>query len=150
MDECRIAVFGTTAIMSDMPVFKGQQPVHSEIWRRKYYASYSTGRLERALDLGLEVWVCSIRPAFGPQDGWWRKLVPAERVLGTDLSVMDVGRNGMAGLLEPWKRLYERFGLLWGGFTDPFDARDALDGSRGVIYGGYLQGFVGGTVPQGA
>lgn len=150
MQDCRIAVFGTTAIATERPVYKGQRPMHQEVWRRKLYLTYSTGRLERALDLGMEVWICSIRPAFGDQDRWWLALVPPERVLCTDPSMMMDARNGLARLLEPWKRLYERFGLPWGGFADPFAARDALDGSRGVIYGGYLQGFVCGDVPQGA
>ncbi len=66
----KVAVFSTTHIQAERPLFEGQEPVF-ELWHRgKPLSWYSTGKLEEAISSGYTVYVCSIRPVFGPHDDW--------------------------------------------------------------------------------
>lgn len=143
MEPCRIVVFGTTDLTRETPAYYGQPPAHEEVWRRQLLRWYSTGRLEQALGLGVEVCVCTVRPLFGAHDRWWRDLVPPERVFAPRLeSRMGWARMRDAVLFEPWRRFFVHAGLEWpNDGRDGIDVRRDLDGSRGVLYGGYLSGF---------
>ncbi len=139
--ECRIIVFGTSDICVEDPVFPGQRAIHEE-GRERWY---STGRLERALTMGIEICVCSVRPAFGPHDAWWQKHVPPERVFAPKLDVRMSGDDFKDRVLfEPWRRFFAHAGLEWpDDGRDGLDVRRDLDGSQGVLHGGRLSGFSG-------
>jgi hypothetical protein len=143
MDFSRVAVFGTTHIMSSRPVFAGQKPVHTEFHRGRRLDTYSTGRLEEALSKGYEVFVCSIRPSFGKHDAWWRRLLGADRVLNAKglLAAAD-GASALAAAFAPWRELYRRLGAHWpeGKFIDIDDPADWLSAEYGVVRGASFRG----------
>jgi len=143
----QIIVFGTTAIVAHEPAYEGQAPVYVNRCPHHGYEAWSTGKLERALAMEADVYVCTVLPRFRPEDAWWRELVPAERIYKP---VTDA-RGTMAQAFDhfinaPWRRLLRDLGKPW-----PANAKDALewrltlDGSRrahGILYGGHLQGAV--------
>ena len=117
----KVAVFGTRHILADSPVFEGQESVYQEYFDGRLLAWYSTGKLEEALALKMEVYVVSIRPAFGPQDAWWRALVPSERVFNSKRIFAGLmSDDPMAAVFEPWRELFALLGLPWpeGQFKD--------------------------------
>lgn len=140
-----IVVFGTTAIVSERPVFPGQGPVYENGCPKHGYKAYSTGKLETALAAGYEVYVCTVIPLFRPEDAWWRRLVPPERIYrpitdatGEAEQVFDHFIN------DPWRRFLEDIGRAWPeGIDDAIEWRETLDGSDGLLYGGRLQGYSG-------
>lgn len=145
MDLSRVIIFGTTHILSDRPIFRGQKPVHVEVRRGRRLRTYSTGRLEEALALGLEVFVCSIRPAFGPADAWWRGLVDQDRVYNAShIFAATDGDAALAAAHEPWRQLYRRLRLHWpeNRFTDIDDPAEWLFEHHGVRRGTSLRGYL--------
>ncbi len=111
-------VFGTNQLMADKPTHDGQKPAFRGIIDNDapvFVERWSTGRLERALASGMEVFVCSLKPSLGPHDEWWRKLVPPENVFlydelnGGTLHVSEIGRKAYL----PWRRLFARLGIPW-------------------------------------
>lgn len=142
METCRIIVLGTSDLARETPAFAGQSPVYEQVWRRRLWRWYSTGRLEQALRIGCEVCVCSVRPVFGPQDAWWRELVRADRTFAPRWKGASGQQLSERLLYEPWKRFFRHAGLRWpDDGRDGIDVRRGLDGRFGVLYGGYLQGF---------
>lgn len=138
--ERRIIVFGTRDIASDAPAHAGERPVFDGFVGRHRVIQYSTGRLERALAEGLEIHVCSIRPAFGAHDRWWLALVPPERV---HAPVIPPGRRAVkeiAWLLEcgPWKRLFDALGLPWDDGWEREEGPRSAAGGFGLLLGGHF------------
>ncbi len=134
----RRIVFGTTDIFRETPRYEGQAPVHAERHRGRGLAWYSTGRLEAALAAGLEVYVCSVRPAFGPQDAWWRRLVdPARVFFNPGLFAAAAVAPGEA-LLGPWRRLYAALGFPWPQGADEAAAKTALIERHGFVAAGLI------------
>lgn len=104
--------------MADKPTFEGQEPAFQgivDLLEPTFVIKWSTGQLERALELGLDVYVCSLKPSLGAQDAWWRKLVKAENVFLFDelaagtLAVNEIGRKAYL----PWQRLFSALGIPW-------------------------------------
>ena len=140
-----LAVFGTTAIVSETPMYGGQQPVYENGCPRHGYKIWSSGRLERAIGEGYDVYVVTVIPLFRPEDEWWRELVPADHIYrpvtdarGTAEQVFDHFIN------DPWRRFLADIGRAWPkGVVDAIAWRETLDGSDGLLYGGRLAGFAG-------
>lgn len=63
-------VFGTTHLYQTVAAFHGQEPIAHYRHREETHLFWSTGRLEEALDRGMEVYIVSIRFAFGEHDDW--------------------------------------------------------------------------------
>lgn len=132
----KVVVFGTRHLESRQPVFFGQIPTHEEVFRGQRLLTYSTGRLEQALGLGLTVYVVSIRPAFGPHDQWWRQQLPPENVLNaTGIFASTDGSQAMTAAFRPWRELYLRLGVTWPeqGFSDLDDPAKYLIEVHGAI-----------------
>ncbi len=143
MDLGNVAIFGTRHILADSPLFAGQEPAFRETHRGRALAWYSTGKLEEALAKGLKVYVVSIRPAFGPQDDWWRALVPAERTFNTPgIFAAAAAGDPMETAFEPWRRVYGLLGLPWpeGRFQDFDDPAVWLASHYGVKDGSLFAG----------
>ena len=143
MNLNKVVVFGTRHLESSRLVFPGQPPVHEELFRGQRHQTFSTGRLEQALRLGLTVYVVSIRPAFGPHDEWWLKLVPSENVLNTADILMSAGADqATAAAFRPWRELYRRLGLYWppGQFRDLDDPARYLVKTYGIVDPTHLTG----------
>ncbi|HJV32880.1 MAG TPA: hypothetical protein VJ694_02530 [Patescibacteria group bacterium] len=140
-----IVVFGTTDIMSEDPAYDGQEPIYVNACPQHGYKLWSSGKLERALGEGHDVYVVTVVPLFRPEDAWWRELVPAERIYrpvtdarGEPSQAYDHFING------PWKRFLADIGRPWPkGVEDAIAWRSSLDGSDGLLYGGRLAGFAG-------
>jgi hypothetical protein len=125
----RTVVFGTRHLESRRPVFTGQLPAHEEVFRGQRLLTYSTGRLEQALSLGLTVYVVSIRPAFGPHDEWWRQQLPSENVLNSsDIFASANAAQALSSAFRPWRELFRRLGVKWPdeGFKDLDDPSQYL------------------------
>jgi hypothetical protein len=141
-----IVVFGTTHIMSTKPVVRGQQPDYERMSVARQERYYSTGRLEEALELGHDAYVCTVVPVLGPEHGWWRKLVPDDRIFMPDVLNKPMSPEQMhdASLIDPWRRFFQAIGRVWPEHvTDPLEFRETLDGSDGLLCGGRLRGFAG-------
>jgi hypothetical protein len=142
--DTQIVVFGTRHLESDGPLYLGQSPVYTEHRRGQHLRTYSTGRLEEALRLGLRVYVVSIRPAFGPQDEWWRRALPAERVRSTPgIFQIRSGREILPAVFRPWVELYEELGLPWpqAGFSNIDEPARHLHENLGLVDPESLIGF---------
>jgi hypothetical protein len=138
-----VAVFGTRHILTESPVFDGQQPAYQEYFRGDLLAWYSTGKLEEALAKGMEVYVVSIRPVFGQQDAWWQALVPADRVFNaTGIFAAAVNGDPLEASFAPWRRLYRQLGVPWpeGQFSDFDDPSLWLASNCGVKDGSLFTG----------
>jgi len=117
----KVAVFGTRHILTESPVFEGQEPVYQEYFRGELLAWYSTGKLEEALSYKFDIFVVSIRPAFGPQDDWWRALIPPEKVFNAKrVFAALMSGDPMEAVFEPWRELFRWLDLTWpeGEFKD--------------------------------
>lgn len=142
MDLRHIAILSTTDIQAEHPAYPGQAPVPGGTPGRRVPGVWSTGRLEQALRLGLDVFVCSIRPAFGPHDRWWRAMVPPDKVFCAD-GLLRPFRPSEAErlLIEPWRRLYAALGVRWDpSLTHERDARARLVDRFGAVDGATLSG----------
>lgn len=144
-DRGIIVVFGTTAILSETPMFDGQPSVYEHGCPKHGYKVWSSGKLERAIALRHDIYVCTVMPLFRPEDDWWRALVPPERIYrpitdarGTTDQMFEHFIN------EPWRRFLTDIGRAWPeGVDDAIEWRETLDGSDGLLYGGHLAGFAG-------
>jgi hypothetical protein len=138
-------VFGSNQLMSDKPTYDGQTPVFQgfvDMLAPTFMTKWSTGRLEKALALGMEAFVLSLKPALGPQDSWWRKIVPPENVFlyeelrAGKLSYVEIGRRAFL----PWQRLFVRLGISWESRYESTDVaraalatHDVLDGKSAAL-----------------
>ncbi|MFC1702957.1 hypothetical protein ACFLZO_00640 [Patescibacteria group bacterium] len=137
-----IAVFGTRHIFAEEPLFEGQEPKWEEWFRGKKYSWYSTGKLEEAVSAGCEIFVCSIRPVFGPHDNWWRELVQNDHIFNSERILSGLmSANYMEAVFAPWKALFEKLGLPWDQSFDDFDdPAIALSTRYGVRDGSMFMG----------
>lgn len=140
-----IIVFGTTDIANHQPAFPGQAAVYRNSCPKYGYASYSTGKLERSLVMGADVYVCTVLPLFRPEDDWWRALIPAERVFKPNLDARGRPDQTFDHFVNgPWRNFLDHLGRPWPtGVDDALDWRETLDGSDGLLYGGRLAGHTG-------
>ena len=137
------AIFGTRDIYDTRPAHTGQAPTHEEIGRfGGRHSWYSTGKLEEALASGYEIYVISIRPAFGPHDDWWRALVPSENVyVNPGIMAAFMGDPTSSRVHGAWQNFYRRFGLPWSHtFRDLDDPRTAAVTLHGFTDGGSFYG----------
>lgn len=144
MELHRVAIFGTRHILTEAPLYQGQEPVYKERYRGRELAWYSTGKLEEALGQGMDVYVVSIRPVFGPQDDWWRARVDAGKVFNAGrIFASLMSGNPMEAAFEPWRRLYGLLGVDWpeGAFHDFDDPAVWLASKYGVKDGSLFTGF---------
>ena len=135
-------IFSTTDIQTEHELYPGQRPVSIETYRGRVLETYSTGRLEAAFGRGMEIYLVSIRQAFGSHDRWWRELIRPEHVWQT-AGVMSACRHSINGvLLEPWTKLYALLGIPWtDGMQDPDQARAALVADHGFTDGKTFRGY---------
>ncbi len=140
-----IVVFGTTAILSERPSYPDQAPIYENRCARHGYKVWSTGKLERALAEGHEVYVCTVIPLFRPEDAWWRALVPPDRIYRPRTDARGTRQEAFDHFInEPWRRFLADIGRDWPpGVGDAIVWRETLDGSSGLLYGGHLIGFAG-------
>jgi hypothetical protein len=69
----------------------------------------STGRLERAIAEGYEVFIASSRTKLVETDDWWAKLVPADHIF-----LADELENDLADYLSSsWKKCLAALGITW-------------------------------------
>jgi|GEM_PF-2565798 len=144
-DSGTIVVFGTTDIMSEEPAYEGQSPIYVHACPNYGYKLWSSGKLERALGEGYDVYVVSVIPLFRPEDAWWRELVPAERVYRPVTDACGEPDRAFDHFINaPWRRFLADIGRPWPrGVDDAIVWRESLDGSDGLLYGGRLAGFAG-------
>ncbi len=138
-----VAVFGTRHILTESPVFSGQLPMHVEFIEGREFSWYSTGKLEEALAGNYDVYVVSIRPAFGPQDDWWRALIPPDRIFNARRILFSLlSDDPMEAVFEPWRALYAILGATWpeGEFKDFDDPATWLAANHGVRDGSLFAG----------
>ena len=140
-----IVVFGTTDILSEKPVFPGQEPIYVNDCPRHGYRLWSHGKLERAVEQGHEVYVVTVIPIFRPEDAWWRELVPPDRIYRPVTDAHGSPDQAFEHFINaPWKRFLADIGRPWPeGVKDAIEWRRTLDGSDGLLYGGRLAGFGG-------
>ena len=140
-----IVVFGTTAIVSEHPMYPGQPPVYENRCLIHGYRSWSSGKLERALGEGHDVYVCTVLPLFRPEDAWWRALVPPDRIYRPVSDARGKPEEAFDHFVnDPWRRFLADIGRSWPrGVDDAIEWRETLDGSDGLLYGGRLAGFAG-------
>ena len=138
-----IVVFGTTAIVSELPMFPGQRPVYENACAVYGYKAWSSGRFERALADGSDVYVVTVLPLFRPEDAWWRALVPPERIYRPVADARGSAEEAFDHFVnDPWRRFLADIGRPWpDGVTDALEWRETLDGSDGLLYGGRLAGY---------
>lgn len=140
-----IVVFGTTAIVSERPMYPGQPPVYENPCPTHGRMAWSTGKLERALAMGHDVYVCTVLPLFRPEDAWWRKLIAPDRIyrpVGDARGKLEETFDHFIN--DPWRRFLTDIGrALPAGVDDALEWRETLDGSDGLLYGGHLSGFAG-------
>ncbi len=143
MEHSKVAVFGTRHILASSPLYDGQPPVHQEWHRGQRLDWYSTGKLEEAVARGLEIYVVSIRPAFGPQDEWWLEIVGRERAFNAGrIFAAAVSGDPMEAAYEPWRLLFSRLGIPWpeGAFHDFDDPAIWLASRHGIRDGSLFRG----------
>jgi hypothetical protein len=144
MDEPRIAVFGTTAIQTDRPLYPLQRPCYERVCRGGVLVrAYSYGRLEYAHRHDIDIYVVTKLPELDAPHEWWRRLVPASRVFVSDkLFDAALDRDSLEeAFLDPWRRLYAALRIPWSGAGSDEEAKTALIAGHGVLDGGLLPGY---------
>ncbi|MFA5947332.1 MAG: hypothetical protein WC813_04950 [Patescibacteria group bacterium] len=69
----------------------------------------STGRLERAIAEGYEVFITTTRTKLVEIDDWWRKLVPDDHIFLANPQGEDLAEHLASG----WKKCIAALGLTW-------------------------------------
>jgi len=124
-----LVVFRVAEIHRVGRMFEGQEPC---AFRKDGCAVFSTGRLERVLEDGLEPWIVTLQQNAKRQDAWWHRLV-GDRVCFRD--AVD-----MLPEEEPWSdiasyhRFFEGLGIPFSGLGGIEEARATLR-SHGIMIG---------------
>jgi hypothetical protein len=108
----KTVIFSTASIHSTV-LLKGRPLVAQDEVGGKSRKRYSTGLLEKALELGYEVYVMTTQTMDELKkntalEGWWMALVSEDRIFACGVEVQ---RESKIVMLEPWYRLFDRLGI---------------------------------------
>ena len=116
MSEKQIIVFETTDIFNIKGIGDADGPVVGSFFDQhdqKTYELATTGVLEKALELGCEVFVASTRAHLTENDKWWVSMLKEHGFNTSHLFLVDVVEDGRDDSSSGWRRLFLHLNIEW-------------------------------------
>ena len=145
--EKKIVLFGTRDLYKDAPIFVSQEPTTFRECKHNAEPVFTTGKLEKAIELGMDTYLISVRFAFFSYERWWLDRLEEGHFFHNGLSLMGIKNEVkptelVQRFMSSWREFYDKMRIPWvDEFDDLFEPREHLIKHHGFIDGDSIPGI---------